>query len=53
MRIPGLPYHIDPGVPDYTKYRPVNDIPVYEYVYDDGYDGADNEIYRRRRKFVY
>jgi len=24
MRIPGMPYHIDPGLPDYTPYEPYN-----------------------------
>ena len=26
MRVPGLPYHIDPGLPDYTVYEPYNDL---------------------------
>ncbi|KAF2364224.1 hypothetical protein FHG87_005018 [Trinorchestia longiramus] len=26
MRVPGVPYHIDPGLPDYTVYEPYNDL---------------------------
>ncbi|XP_076048085.1 uncharacterized protein LOC143029263 isoform X2 [Oratosquilla oratoria] len=40
IRIPGLPYHIDPPLPDYTVYRPVHNIPLHRPYY-----------VRRRRKY--
>lgn len=30
MRIPGMPYHIDPGLPDYTPYKPYNQLSYQE-----------------------
>ena len=46
MRVPGLPYHVDPGLPDYTKYEPYN-----ELVYPE--PALRNRSYRRKKKYKY
>jgi len=48
MRVPGLPFHEDPGLPDYTVYEPYNDLsypeePVYSRSF----------LRRRKRKNKY
>jgi len=30
MRIPGMPYHVDPGLPDYNPYKPYNTLDYQE-----------------------
>ena len=33
MRVPGVPYHIDTGSPDYNPYNIYNEFPVNDYAY--------------------
>lgn len=48
MRVPGLPYHVDPGLPDYTPYEPYNELDYPEPALRNRHSGYG---YRRRRKF--
>ena len=44
MRVPGLPFHIDPGLPDYTVYEPYNEIHYPEEPI------RNRSIYNKRKK---